>query len=189
MPLATTLTDAQIRALFAACRADNDVHAARDAAMLAVLFDTGIAGTELCALRLSAVTFDGETATLDVSVGRNNQRIASLGRHATRLLRAYVQIRPQGKCDGLFLADRADKALTPPLLRLTLARIGQRAGLASCSVQQCRTAFEMRYVCAGGSSIMLSRMMGRRMSFNVEILFPRPNTLFILDVLLDDHAA
>ncbi len=62
---------------------------ARDRALLWVLFDTGIAVAELCALRVADV--DQQTGLLRVRGKGGKERLLTIGTTCQRTLRAYLR--------------------------------------------------------------------------------------------------
>jgi site-specific recombinase XerD len=85
-------SDAQIRALFAACKREYSEHIqVRDTAILSVLLDTGIRAAELCSLTLEQMHLDPHDSYIKVFGKGRKEREIGLGIEARRVLHKYVR--------------------------------------------------------------------------------------------------
>jgi integrase/recombinase XerC len=98
----------------------------RDAAILEVLYATGIRLGELLGLRDADIDFANDT--LKVTGKGSKQRIVPFGRKAREALRAYIAVRPQ-------LAARGDHP--PPTLFLTVLGNGMNPKGVNLLMNQC----------------------------------------------------
>ncbi len=140
--------------------------AARDRAILWVLFDTGITVSELCTLRLGDV--DRQTGILSVKrKGGKERQIALQPKSLERLLWYVDQSRPVHLAEGgvskdhLFLS-RSQNPLTKNSLVLLFGRLRKRAGISGppISPQILRHGFALRYLLAGGDPCGLRELLG-----------------------------
>jgi site-specific recombinase XerD len=132
--------------------------AARDQALLWVLFETGITVSELYALRLADL--DQHTGLLWVRGKGGKERQLSLGPNCLNHLRAYMkQMEPTTKRglarrraggDPLF-ASKGKQPLTPNGVAIVFTRFRVRTGIrdATISPQILRHSFALRYLQAG----------------------------------------
>jgi site-specific recombinase XerD len=143
--------------------------AARDQALLWVLFDSGITVSELCALRLADL--DQHTGLLRVRGKGGKERQMPLGESCLSHLRAYLkQMEPTTKRglarrhaggDPLF-ASKGKQALTRNGVTMVFARFRKRAGISDTAIspQNLRHSFALRYLQAGGNPVGLQALLG-----------------------------
>jgi site-specific recombinase XerD len=143
--------------------------AARDQALLWVLFDTGITVAELCALHLADL--DQHTGVLRVRGKGGKERQMPLGATCLSHLRAYLKrmeptttrglARRQAGGDTLF-ASRGKQPLTRNGVTMVFARLRKRAGISdtTMSPQNLRHSFALRYLQAGGNPRGLQALLG-----------------------------
>ncbi len=121
----------------------------RDAAILELLYSTGIRLGELLGLRAS--DFTSTRRTLKVTGKGNRQRIVPVGRPACEALRAYLSVRPEflrrrhdaaGVPDVLFLSARG-KAMSPKGVNLLMNRY-----IARVSEIEKKSPHVLRHSCA-----------------------------------------
>lgn len=119
--------------------------AARNAAIVALLYDSLLRASELCALDVrdvasvpGAVPALGSAGVLTVRRGKGGGgRVAVFGPETARLLAAWLEVRPGGSSvQAVFVSlggSRAGSRLTARGLRIILQRLGNRAGIAGVS--------------------------------------------------------
>jgi site-specific recombinase XerD len=134
--------------------------AARDQALLWVLFDTGITVSELCALRLADL--DQNAGLLNVRGKGGKERHMPLGATCLSHLRVYMkQMEPTTKRglarrhaggDPLF-CSKGKQPLTRNGVTMVFVRLRTRAGISdtTMSPQMLRHSFALRYLQAGGT--------------------------------------
>lgn len=81
-----------VRRLLAAC--DDSPRGRRNAAVVAMLFETGLRASEACALRVEDV--DLQRRIVRVMGKGNRERTAPFGEETARRLRAWLEVRPAG---------------------------------------------------------------------------------------------
>jgi len=174
-PLIRIIEFEEFEALLAACAAPQekgfiaDRNAARNRAILWVLWDTGIRVGELCDLRLT--NFDRRQGTLIVfGKGRKERRVA-LGRNALRALLYYLdrwrqdaeELGETGNPneDHIFLSE-GGQALTIDGIEMLFKRLRSRAGLTGkrISAHIFRHTFAVRYLMLGGDIFSLQELLG-----------------------------
>jgi site-specific recombinase XerD len=143
--------------------------AARDQALLWVLFETGITVSELCALRLADL--DQHTGSLRVRGKGGQEREMPLGATCQSHLRSYLKqmelttkrglARRQAGGDPLF-GSKGRQPLTRNGVTMVCARFRTRAGISdtAMSPQMLRHSFALRYLQAGGSPRGLQELLG-----------------------------
>lgn len=143
LPAGRALSAGEIRALFRAC-ADGTRLGARDAAMLAILYGSGLRRSELVALDLA--DYNPETGAIAVRQGKGRKdRIAYATAGSQAALEAWLSIR--GVEPGpLFCGVRKGGHLTRKRLRDQtvldmLAARSSAAGVAHCSPHDLRRTF------------------------------------------------
>src|SRR3989440_1259016 len=174
-PLIRIIEFEEFEVLLAACAAPQeqgfiaDRNAARNRAILWVLWDTGIRVGELCDLRLS--NFDRRQGTLIVfGKGRKERRIA-LGRNALRTLLYYLdrwrqdteELAELGNQDEdhIFLSDTG-QALTIYGIETLFRRLRARSGIVGKRISPhiFRHTFAVRYLMLGGDIFSLQELLG-----------------------------
>ena len=143
--------------------------AARDQALLWVLFDAGITVSELCALRVADL--DQHTSSLRVRGKGGKERQMPLGLTCFSHLRSYLkQVKPTTKRgltskhaggDPLF-GSKGKQPLTRNGVTMLFARFCQHVGISeeSLTPQILRHSFAFRYLRAGGNPHGLQALMG-----------------------------
>ncbi len=143
--------------------------AARDQALLWVLFETGITVSELCALRLADL--DQHTGLLRVRGKGGQEREMPLRATCLGHLRSYLKhmkptskrglARRQAGGDPLF-GSKGKQPLTRNGVTMVFARFRARAGISdtTMSPQILRHSFALRYLQAGGSPRGLQELLG-----------------------------
>lgn len=115
------LTEAQVRALLAAC------DTLRDTALVLFMLDTGVRSSECCALTVADV--DTTTGAVDVRQGKGGKRrTVYLGVRARRALVRYLLSRDHA-AGPLFPSANDGGHLTPNGLLQVLYKVGDRAGV------------------------------------------------------------
>lgn len=153
-------TDDQLDRLFAACEQP------RDAAILAVLLDTGVRAAELCSLTLDNTHFTPEGAYLLIRGKGRKEREVPLGRKARQRLHRYIyRSRPRTTSRAVFVSAQTSGPLTPFGLDELLYRLRDRAGREHftgirVSAHTFRHCFAVRSLEAGVDLYRLSRLMG-----------------------------
>lgn len=189
-----TFTPTQVKALFAASNhAPTPQLSARDRAILAVLFDTGIRASELCGLTLDCVHLTPQEAYLKVLGKGRKEREVGLGQEARRDLARYLtryRHAPPGD-QHIFLSHYGEPLTRDALIRL-FYRLRDTAHIKGvrCSPHTARHTYAVRYLEAGGDIYKLSRLLGHTSVKTTEIYLKayqakeaRKGGLSVLDLL------
>ncbi len=147
-----------------------DMNAARNRAILWLLWDTGIRLAELCDLRL--VNLDRDKGAMIVHGKGNKERRIALGRNALRALLLYIDRYRQGRDtllavgnpneDHVFLSE-GGFALTRRGIDMLFQRLRRRADLPKgkrISPHIFRHTFAVRYLMLGGDIYTLQELLG-----------------------------
>ncbi|MGI8588314.1 MAG: tyrosine-type recombinase/integrase [Chloroflexia bacterium] len=156
-----TYSDEQIAALFAACdEAMTPVLIARDRAILAVLFDSGLRASEL--LRLTVGDADTPDGVFTVTGKGAKKRAVVIGTFARRELRRYLQARGKQAARGAALFLGRDGApLTYYGLKELFNRLKNRAGISiQGGAHLCRHTFATKAHRNGMRGSTLQELLG-----------------------------
>jgi site-specific recombinase XerD len=174
-PLIRTIEPEEFERLLLACTPPGEVGpfadraAARNRAILWVLYDTGIRLSELCGLRLG--DFDRKRALLTVLGKGSKERRIALGNNCLRNLLYYLERHRPGEEelaewgsageDHLFLSETR-LPLTNNGVILLFKRIRERAGITDkrVSAHIFRHSFAIRYLVLGNDPFSLQELLG-----------------------------
>lgn len=139
--------------------AGDDAIADRNRAIVAVLLDTGLRASELCALRSEDVEFT--TGNVTVVAGKGNKpRQLRLGSQARRLVRRYwLRSRRDHGNGPLFLSTRGEPLRRRGLHDMT-DKLGVVAGVRPSNPHRFRHTFAVNAIRAGVSEFHLQAMLG-----------------------------
>jgi site-specific recombinase XerD len=99
VPRGRSISKGELRALFGACLRDHTPIGARDAALLAVLYGSGLRRAEAAALSVS--DYDPETGSIKVRTGKGNKaRVCYTAAGGRYLLEAWLQAREEAGAPG-----------------------------------------------------------------------------------------
>ena len=164
LPTGRALEPGEIRALFQAC-AETGPQAARDAALLAILFGCGLRRTE--AARLDVEHLDKAASTLRVIGKGNHERIAHMNAGVQAAVDAWLKARGNGP--GPLLCAMTGKGnrivcrrLRTESIRLILKRRASQARIRSCTPHDLRRTFITNLLDQGNDIAIASRMAGHR---------------------------
>ena len=164
LPAGRALDPGEIRALFQAC-AEPGPQAARDAALLAILFGCGLRRTE--AARLDVEHLDKTASTLRIIGKGNHERIAHMNAGGRAALDAWLKAR--GDRPGPLLCAVTGKGnrivcrrLRTESIRLILKRRAKQARIRSCTPHDLRRTFITSLLDQGNDIAVASRMAGHR---------------------------
>ena len=164
LPTGRALEPGEGRALFQAC-AQTGPQAARDAALLAILFGCGLRRSE--AARLDVEHVDTAASTLRIIGKGNHERIAHMNAGVRAALDAWLKAR--GDKPGPLLCATTGKGnriicrrLRTESIRLILQRRAKQARIRSCTPHDLRRTFITRLLDHGNDIAVASRMAGHR---------------------------
>jgi integrase/recombinase XerD len=174
-PLIRTIEPEEFERLLLACSPPGEVGqfadraAARNRAILWILYDTGIRLSELCGLRTG--DFDRKHALIIVCGKGSKERRIALGNNCLRNLLYYLdrhrpdeeELAEWGSAgeDHLFLAETR-RPLTINGVTLLFARIRKRAGITEKRISPhiFRHSFAIRYLVLGNDPFSLQELLG-----------------------------
>ena len=140
-----TMTADEVGRMLAACEtplergltlADSTAVALRNAALVALLYDSMIRASELCGLKLDDIELNA--GRLVVRAGKGGKdRLAVFGQQTVEILRAWLAVRRAAKCEcAVFVSvggNTPGYRLTTRGLRIIVKNLGDRAGIADVS--------------------------------------------------------
>jgi site-specific recombinase XerD len=131
-------------------------HNLRDAAMIMVLYDSGVRAAELCGMKVDDL--DWRDRTILVTGKASKQRRVSIGHKAAQAIERYLRKRP-AKSEWLWLGS-ANKPLALNGLRMMLERRFKDAGVKFRGAHAFRRGFAMEYLASGGQEGDLKELGG-----------------------------
>ncbi len=131
-------------------------HNLRDAAMVMVLYDSGVRAAELCGMK--AEDLDWRDRTILVTGKASKQRRVSIGSKSAMAIERYLRKRGT-KSDWLWLGS-GSKPLNTNGLRMMLQRRFKDAGVKFRGAHAFRRGFAMEYLAAGGQEGDLKELGG-----------------------------
>ncbi len=131
-------------------------HNLRDAAMVMVLYDSGVRAAELCGMK--AEDLDWRDRTLLVTGKASKQRQVSIGSKSAMAIERYLRKRGT-KSDWLWLGS-GSMPLNTNGLRMMLQRRFKDAGVKFRGAHAFRRGFAMEYLAAGGQEGDLKELGG-----------------------------
>ncbi|MGI8829272.1 MAG: tyrosine-type recombinase/integrase [Candidatus Limnocylindria bacterium] len=154
------LSDADVRKILRTCegRAFDD---RRDAAIIRLLFDTGMRRAECATMSLDDLDLD-EDVVYVIGKGRR-PRTCPIGAKASQALDRYLRVRAShrlAQLPNLWLGQLG--ALTPDGLAKVIGRRAEQAGVPGIHLHQFRHGFAHRWLASGGSEGDLMKIAGWR---------------------------
>ena len=147
------LTPMEYRALRDAARSDP-----RMFAVIELLLQTGIRIGELAALKLSDITKDG----LHIApIEKHGERVVPLNKRAKEALDRYVEKRPKGKTEHLFIT-KSGKPFLIRNIRTAVERYFRLAEIKSAKVNDLRHTFVAHHLKHGASLVLISKILGHK---------------------------
>jgi len=128
----------------------------RDAAVVMILFDTGVRASELCGMKSDDM--DWRDKTILVTGKASKQRRVSIGNNSAMAIERYLRKR-RTKSDWLWLGS-GNKPLTTNGLRMMLQRRFNEAGIKFRGAHAFRRGFAMEYLASGGQEGDLKELGG-----------------------------
>jgi integrase len=163
LPRGRALQMGELRALFAACAADPTPAGRRDAALLAVLYGSGLRRSEIMALDLG--DYDAETDSLRVRSGKGRKaRICYTAEGSQEKLRAWLAVRESAP-GPLFCPVRKDgvvqlRPMSADSVRKALLKRAGTAGVAAFSPHDLRRSMISDLLDAGADISTVQQLAG-----------------------------
>jgi len=149
------------------------VTARRDEAILNLLLYTGIRVGELVALRVADVELSERKGKVIVRSGKGRKyREVPLHLEARKALRAYLEVRPNGEDDHLFLGQRGP--LTARGVQFRLEEIGREAGVR-VTPHVLRHTFATRLLREAGVDLVTTATLLGHESVSTTAIYTQPN--------------
>ncbi len=163
LPAGRAVTVGELRALLRACADDPDPSARRDAALVAVLYGSGLRRAEASALDLSDL--DSEAGSLAIRHGKGNkERVVYLASGGFERVRAWLAVRggqPGPLFGPVLKSGRVTEArLAPQSIRYVLQKRARQAGIADFSPHDLRRTFVGDLLDAGADIATVQKMAG-----------------------------
>lgn len=156
-PMVEVLSDQEIGQLVEAIN-PNSFLGARLYAMVLLLLDTGIRGSELCSLTLDNTDLD--QGTIKVLGKGRKERIVPFGAGTKKaLLRYLTAFRPESTAQTAFVNPEGGPMNAGSLLQ-ALKRLGRRSGVERLHPHLLRRTFAVKYLMAGGDVMTLRLILG-----------------------------
>lgn len=128
----------------------------REAAIILLLFNTGVRVSELVSMELDDIDFYTLTATVH-GKGRKD-RVVYIGKRPRKALLDYVAVR--GDQPGPLFLNRSGKRLRRESITQLLHKLSRKSRIPKCSPHALRRAFAMAYLRGGGDPFRLQLLMG-----------------------------
>jgi len=153
------LREDEIRVLLKACdgRAFED---RRDAALVTLLYDTGLRLSECAAITLADIDIADRREVTVIGKGRK-ERMLPIGANAARAMGRYLRMRRahrDASLPALWLGIRGP--MTPSGIRQVLEKRGIEAGIGAVSPHRLRHSFAHSWLAGGGEETDLMRLAG-----------------------------
>jgi len=158
-----TYTDETIEALLAACdKLTNEIHAARDKALIYLLWETGARASEVCTLTDGAVYLKERRGVITGKGGRPRWLFWDEG--AAAALAEYLELRPGAHGGPLLRTEDGEKMSYYTIIGI-LRRAARRAGvklIEQAPVHSFRRTFAQDALDEGVADLDLQQLMGHR---------------------------
>jgi site-specific recombinase XerD len=167
------LSQPEIERLLAAVRKGPPRLVRRDYAIVQVMLQTGIRVGELTSLQLSDISLLGDKAVLKVGgQGARPDREVPLNASVRKAISAYLQERPPGKTNRLFLSRKGNPLSVRSVQRLVTA-YGQAAGLDKTSTYTLRQTCGQHMLRDTGDLSLVARLLGhKRLETAIRYILP-----------------
>ena len=136
------------------------VNGRRSAAIVTLLYDTGMRAGELVGMQLADVRFD--TGEISVVGKGEKQRIVVAGRLALRTLRRYLEIRHGGigRNEDRVFTNSTGVPMTTGDVGHIIRRLRRRCGIERLHAHLLRHSFAVQFLRNGGDVLTLQRLLG-----------------------------
>lgn len=163
-PRGRALKGTELERLFKSCNVDHTVATIRDAAMLAVLYGTGLRRSEL--VRLDIGDFDSESGVLTIQGKGKQMRAAYIVEEARPVLDRWMRVRGRISGPMFFPITKSGHLLSKRLTCEGIAHVlAKRAGSARIehfSSHDLRRSFVTHLLDAGADLAVVQKLAGHR---------------------------
>lgn len=132
----------------------------RDRAIILTLLDTGMRASEICALQLQDMDFEGHSI---IAFGKGDkERVLKFCERTNEFIQAYLAQRRIGKqCKKVPLFTTVkEKTMNRQTLRLMLDRLETRSGVVHVHAHRFRHTFAINFLRNGGNIYTLQKLLG-----------------------------
>jgi integrase/recombinase XerC len=137
-----------------------DERAARDHAIIEVLYGSGLRAAELVGLDVDSVDFAAETIRV---LGKGSrERILPLGRHEAAAITGYLARRANRAAPALFLNPRGGRLTTRSVQNIVRRLLGRVAGATATNPHALRHAFATHLLERGADLKAVQELLGHR---------------------------
>lgn len=162
-PEASSVRPEEVVALLEACEQSSPPRDVRDAALVRLLFSTGMRAGEVVALRTRDVRVQGQRCIIHIRHAKGGKhRRAYLSPGDLKALREWLLVRPKCESDHVFLCScgpRNWRSMSYWGLRQIIYRLGLRAGI-KVRPHGFRHGFAIQYLENGGNLSTLADLLG-----------------------------
>lgn len=149
------------------------VNARRDEALLNLLLYTGLRVSEAASLQVEDVVLNKRSGKVVVRSGKGRKyREVPLHREARKALQAYLEVRPVGEDNRLFLGQRG--ALGVRGIQMRIAALGKAAGV-KVTPHKLRHTFATRLLREAGADLVTTSTLLGHESVATTAIYTRPN--------------
>lgn len=165
LPRGRALSDGELRALFATCKSDTSARGARDAAMLGLLYGSGLRRSEIVALDVA--DYDAELHAVAVRSGKGRKaRTSYVAEGGAKALARWLLCRPE-EATPLFLPIGKGgritcRRMTDQAVFYVLKQRGLEAGVAEFSPHDLRRSFISHLLDAGADIATVQQLAGHQ---------------------------
>jgi integrase len=163
LPAGRELSAGELRALFESCAGESSPAAARDAALLGLLFGGGLRRAEAVALELADYRADGGELTVRAGKGRK-ARVVYLPKGGRAALLAWLSVRGSESGPLLCPVRKGGRVLQRPMtdqaVLYILRRRARRAGVAGFTPHDMRRTFVSHLLDAGADLVAVQKLAG-----------------------------
>ena len=146
----------------------------RDVAIIQVLRHTGLRVGELANLRLSDITLSARKGQIVVRWGKGGRyREVDLNADARRVIRNYLEVRPNAEDDHLFIGQRG-QGLGVRAIESVVAKYARLAGLEGVTPHVLRHTFGKHLIDAGEDLVTVATLMGHS-RLDTTAIYTRPS--------------
>jgi site-specific recombinase XerD len=162
VPKGRALSTGEILALAQACQQDTSGTGRRDAALLALLWSTGMRRQE--AVRLDLADYNPQTGELKVHGKGNKTRLVYVANGAAMALQAWLAVRGSEPGPLLWATVKGGRLvprrLNDQAVYDVLRKLADRAGVSDFSPHDMRRTFASDLIDAGADLVVVQRLMG-----------------------------
>jgi integrase/recombinase XerC len=161
---------------------------ARDAAVLALLYGSGLRISEALGLKRKEVSAPGKGDAITVTGKGNKQRMVPVLRQVLELIAEYVKLCPYDlPPDGALFVGARGGPLSPRIVQLAMARLRGALGLAETATPHAlRHSFATHLLARGGDLRAIQELLGHA-SLSTTQIYTAIDAERLMDVYRSTH--